>query len=142
MSNKKIDLLFADGAYSMRLGLAQINEIEKKCGFLGAVYARLLQGIVPLENGTLAGLNTDAAWGINDIVEPIRQGLIGGGRGVVDGADVKVTPHRANQLIENYVLAKPLGQSWTLAVSILTQAVVGFDPPKKHEPGQDPAAES
>lgn len=141
MGRGVIDLFFGDGSYTFRLGLAQINEIERKCGFLGDVFSRLLKGVYHAEDANFIHDNRDGAWGINDIIEPIRQGLIGGGAGVVDGLEVKVTPHRANQLIDAYVLAQPLGEGWKVALSVLTACIVGFDPPKKPLPDQ-PAPET
>jgi hypothetical protein len=128
-----IDLAFADGIYTFDLGLAQINEIQSKCGAgIGAVYARVLKGryfIAELAIGNPA----EAEYRIEDLIAVIKQGLIGGGRGVVDGQDVVVTAFRANELVENYVLAagKPLKEAWTIAAAVLTARIEGYDPPKK-----------
>jgi hypothetical protein len=48
-----------------------------------------------------------------DIIETIRHGLIGGGKGVVNGEEVKVTPAAiATKLVDTYVLGRPLKPNW------------------------------
>jgi hypothetical protein len=132
MSSTAIDLAFADGVYTFDLGLAQINEIQSKCGAgIGAVYARVCKGRY-LVSGLAIGNPEEASYRIEDLVAVIKQGLIGGGKGVVDGQDVVVTAFRANELVENYVLAsgKPLKDAWTIAAAVLTARIEGYDPPR------------
>jgi hypothetical protein len=127
-----IDLAFADGVYTFDLGLAQINEIQAKCGAgIGAVYARVCKGRY-LAAGLAIGNPMEAEYRIEDLIAVLKQGLIGGAKGIVDGQDVAVTAHRANELIENYVLAsgKPLKDAWTLAAAVLMARIEGYDPPK------------
>lgn len=125
---------FADGEYTFRLGLLQINEIQNRCNAgIGAVFARVDKGryFQKTEAGELAiGNHAEAEYRIEDLTAVIRQGLIGGGRGVVEGVEVKVDPSRADQLIKNYVLCDgfPLGDAWTLAHAILTATIVGYAP--------------
>jgi hypothetical protein len=45
-----------------------------------------------------------------DIIETLRQGLIGGGKGIVNGVEVKVTPVLANTLIKNLRTRPPAGR--------------------------------
>jgi len=135
-----IDLEFADGTYSFGLNLAGINEIETKCGAgLGEVFSRVLAG--RFENdGAFFGHPAHARWKISDIVEVIRQGLLGGsGMATVDGVEAKVTAHRINELIRLYVIERPLSDAWSLAAAILTARIEGYDPPKKDEPATEPA---
>lgn len=135
MPQTSIRLKFADGEYDFRLGLAQINEIQNRCGTgIGAVFARVLKGrffqVTP-EGQVAIGDPSQAEYRIEDLLATIRQGLIGGGKGVVDGAEVVVDAARANQLVENYVAsgAQPLKDAWALAAAILSVAIEGYDPP-------------
>lgn len=128
-----ITLPFADGAYEFDLGLAQINEIQDKCGAgIGAVYARLMKGRYVVGDRPV-GNPLEAEYYLADIVETLRQGLIGGGKGQVDGQDVTVTAYRANQLIDRYVLApgRPIEESWMVAAAVMGARMIGFDPPEK-----------
>lgn len=137
MAQEALQLAFADGEYTFKLTLHGIKEIQEKCGAgLGAVWSRLYASRLNFI-GEDVGMPTDAKWQIADLIEPIRQGLIGGGAGVVDGVDVKVTPMLANRLIENYVLARPLQEAWTLSYAIVAALIEGYDPPKKKEVTSD-----
>lgn len=136
-----IDLKFADGTYTFKLGLAQINELETKCGTgIGAIYARLLKGRYRAQDGEEFGLPLEAEFRNIDLVETIRQGLIGGGRGEVDGQSVVVTTIRANELVERYVVDRPRLEAWETATAVLSALIEGYEPPKKDEPGEGPAA--
>lgn len=139
MGQNSLDIEFADGEYFFALPIARIQELQTKCGIgIGALFARVLRGCVPIDGQIMLtpGL---AEFYATDIVETIRQGLIGGGRGVVNGEEVKVTPPLANRLIEAYVLDRPLIESWSLAASILAACIVGYDPPKKDAPATERA---
>jgi hypothetical protein len=132
-----IDLAFADGTYRFALGLAQIHELQTKCGAgIGAIYARVLQGRMP-EDITVAHPQY-GAYHVDDLVETVRQGLIGGGQGWVDGADVKVPALRANELVERYLLPMPLVQQWNLAASILYAKIDGFVDPEAKKKARRP----
>jgi hypothetical protein len=130
-----ISLEFADGEYLFALGLKQINEIQNACDAgIGAVFARVAHGMFhrkAAEGEVVFGDPMQSAYRMEDLTAVIRQGLIGGGRGTVDGESVTVDTTRANQLIENYVLAErqPLQKSWQLAYTILSSRIVGFEPP-------------
>lgn len=130
-----ITLEFADGEYLFALGLRQINEIQNVCDMgIGAVFARVARGIYhrKTEAGeVLFGDPTQSEYRIEDLTAIIRQGLIGGGQGTVDGEQVKVDATRANQLIDAYVLAdrQPIEKSWKLAYTILAGRIVGFEAP-------------
>jgi hypothetical protein len=138
VARNTIDLEFADGSYTFALPLPQIDELQRKCreasgepSGIGTIFKRVMTGQVQLENGGVVLVPGSADFYILDVVETIRQGLIGGGVGTVDEQEVKVTPALANRLIQNYVLTKPLMDSWSLAASILVAVVMGYDPPKK-----------
>lgn len=120
-----IDLQFADGSYSFKLGLAQIRELQEKTKTgIGALYARVLQG--RMGEGLAEGHPMYAAFHIDDVRETVRQGLIGGGQGRVDEADVPVTSLRATELVERYLDPMPLIEQWNLAAAILFALVEGY----------------
>lgn len=136
-----IDLKFADGEYTFRLGLAQIHELQTKCGAgIGAIYARVLQGRA--QGDVLVGHPAFAAYEIVDLVETIRQGLIGGGEGIVSGQSVKVGALRANELVERYgpgAPGVPLKDMWDIAAAVLYAMIEGYEPKKKAQPKAKPA---
>lgn len=132
-----ISLAFGDGEYLFKLGLAQIAELQTKCGAgIGKIYARVLAG--RYESGLAddplrqtIGLPGQGEWFAGDLLETIRLALVGGGEGMVSGEAVKVSPTRAVQLVEAYVFpARPLDEAWTLAAAILTSLIVGYQPPE------------
>jgi hypothetical protein len=124
-----IDLYFANGAYRFALGLEQVNELQNVCGDgIGAIYARVLQG--RSTDDVTVSHPAYGAYKLADLVETVRQGLIGGGQGIVDEQPVKVEAMRANQLVANYLHAMPLAKQWDLAAAILFAKIEG------HEPGE------
>jgi hypothetical protein len=134
-----IDLNFGDGEYTFALPLAQIAELQRKtdCG-IGALYARVIKGVQLV--GETAVLNPSVAeFYALDLVETIRQGLIGGNHGLVDGEEIKVTPAIANKLLDAYVLGQPLQAAWDVAATVLATCIRGFDPPKKEPPAAERA---
>ena len=108
----EITLPFADGEYAFRLPIRRIVEIEEKAGPIDLVKHRLMHG----------------GWGIHDVVETIRQGLIGGGKGEIDGRPVEVTALRANSLIENYVDGHAIAEHHLTAKAIIAALYVGYAP--------------
>lgn len=122
-----IELFFGDGAYEFALKLPQIVAIEDKCGPIGETFARLLKGRYVGASGPI-GIPGEAAFKHTDLVEIVRQGLIGGGKGLVDGQPVEVTTLTANKLIEVYVHARPLSESWAIAVAVLSALIEGYEP--------------
>lgn len=132
----KIDLDFADGVYTFALPLARIDELQRKTGVgIGALFARVLKGCVRVGDEIVLA-PAAAEFHAVDLVETIRQGLIGGNHGVVNDQEITVSPALAGKLIENYVSDRPLSDSWAAAASILGACIVGYDPPadKKKEP--------
>lgn len=138
-----IQLPFADGEYLFRLGLAQIVELERKCDAgIGRIYGRTRAGRLGFDPAE--ALPDEGEYRFPELVEIIRQSLIGGGAGMVDGVDTTVTPVRANQLVETYLLGATdqrlaLTRIWALAFAILHALVEGYTPPKKDAPGESPA---
>lgn len=128
-----IDLDFADGEYRFALPLAQIDELQRKCGAgIGAIFARTLKGASRHGDNIILAPG-QAEFYAADIIETIRQGLVGGKTGTVDGKAVEVTPPIARRLVDNYVLNQPLSHAWEIAVAILGAVIVGYEPPGKKE---------
>lgn len=125
---------FGDGRYRFALTLSGIEEIQKKSGHgIGAVHRRVLTGVYQVE-GKLVTNGMEAEFSLDEIVETIRQGLIGGGSGMVDEREVSVTPALANRLVKTYVIDRPLNEGWELAAAILLARVVGYEPDAKKKP--------
>lgn len=142
-----LDLEWADGVYTLALPLPRIFEIERKCASgLGEIKARLLAGTLDAgeefgdspERWVLADL--ESKWRAVEVVEIIRQALIGGNRAVIDGKPTGVSDWMANKLIDGYVNNRPLELNVKIAISILHATIVGFEPPKKAEPVKRPAS--
>lgn len=142
----KIDLDFADGTYTFALPLARIDELQRKCGGvgIGAIFARVLKGCIRVGDDVVLA-PAAAEFHAVDLVETIRQGLIGGNHGVVNDQEITVSPALAGKLIDNYVMTAPLSDSWSLAASILGACIVGYEPPvdkKKARPSPQTTAET
>lgn len=105
-SDGSITITWADGDHVFRTRLGEWREIQDKCG----------AGLVEI----LDRLQT-AKWKVDDIREPIRLGLIGGG----------MIPTRALGLVRRYVDERPLAESLPVALTVLMAAIVGVpeDPP-------------
>lgn len=137
-----IDLEFADGTYTFALPLPRIDELQRKTGIgIGGLFARVLKGCTRVRGDVVLSPGSAEFYAL-DLIETIRQGLIGGGKGLANGAEIKVTPGLADRLIQNYVLDRPLSDSWSMAASILGAVIVGYDPPKKDEPADEPATQT
>lgn len=121
----EIALPFADGEYLFKLPIKRICEIEAKSGPIDLVKHRLMAG----------------GWSIHDVVETIRQALIGGGKGEVNGAHVEVTALRANSLIDNYIDGQAIAEHHLTAKAIIAALYVGYTPPsvKKKAPVKRPS---
>lgn len=143
MPDSQIELEFGDGAYTFALPLPQINELQRKCDIgIGGLFARVTKGCFIGPDGKEVFIDPGAGeFYALDLIETIRHGLIGGGRGVVNGEEVKVTTLIANRLVDTYVLGRPLKPSWEIAVSVLGACLMGYDPPKKDGPAQERATE-
>lgn len=140
----EVEIEIADGSYTCALGLQGIREIERAAGGdgIGLVIARTLKGrmasmgdpAMGVARETM-GITIDAEYRIDEVISIVRQGLIAGGKGIVDGAPVRVDMARANQLVSNYLLP-PIGtldRLWTLAAFIALNLAEGYEPPKKKE---------
>jgi hypothetical protein len=139
MASSTIDLEFADGSYTFALPLERIGELQQKAGCgIGKLFGRVTAGVTRVGDDIILAPGSAEFYAL-DLIETIRQGLIGGGKGLVDGAEIKVTPIVAQRLVANYVLNRPLAEVWEHAVSILGATMVGYDPPGEAEPGGSPA---
>lgn len=147
-----IDLEFANGEYRFQLNLPQIDEIQRACdaGIL-EIYGRILAGGFQAAESEILLNPAGGRARAEDLIETIRQGLIGGGYGTVNGQRVDVKPHDAERLIKNYVLDRPIMEWWELAFAIMGACVQGYEPPadegkaeaasrKTASEDQDPAA--
>lgn len=134
-----IEIEFGDGAYTFALPLAQINELQRKTGIgIGGLFGRVLKGCARIGDEIVLAPGQAEFYAL-DIIETVRHALIGGGKGMVSGEKVEVTPQLANRLVDTYVLNRPLSDSWSLAASILGACIVGYIPPKKAEPAEERA---
>lgn len=94
--------------------------------------------ILDLETKCEAGIATvmtrlgSGTWRLNDVREPIRLGLIGGG----------MAPDKAMQAVRNHVDDNPLTSSVLLAYAILEAVMVGVpnDPVGKKPDGEEAGA--
>jgi hypothetical protein len=143
----RVDLTvpFADGLYRFLLTPKEMEELQLLCGSLDrsgnrqpvgifAIYGRLSRGRLVMENGDIDWNNLsmmDAIQGealVADCAQVIRLGLIGGDKAVVDGQEQRVPPARARQLVDQYVLGRPIEEAWTLAFAILGARIGGRKP--------------
>lgn len=99
MADLSYTVFFGDGEHTFRLTNPMIEELEKKCGAIGALSNRLFA-----RNFAQADIN-----------ETIRLALIGGG----------ITPKRAHELIVAYVDGRPLIETYELAARILERTLFG-----------------
>jgi hypothetical protein len=137
-----LELEFADGAYLFDLKLPQLRELQalRECSIF-RLYGRVLRGRYVLE-GQIVALPHEGDAYSDDIFETIRLGLIGGGKGIVNGAEVEVSALTAKRLVETYCHAAPMRESWAIAAAVLAARIEGYDPGPKAEPAQEPAPES
>lgn len=100
MRDARVELEFADGDYSFRLGWGQLIELQEKT--LAGPYV-VLQRLL------------DKSFLIDDVAETIRIGLIGGG----------MEPGKALTMTKRYVKARPPFENLTLATAILMAGLMG-----------------
>ena len=134
-----IDLRFADGDYLFSLNLPQILELQRLCGAgIYAIYGRTLKGFYEIDDGQGGrlefGVPQEGDAHILDLFETVRLALIGGGRGLVNGQEVKVDALRARQLVETYCHPAPLEETRKLAKAILFARIEGYTQKKSPEP--------
>lgn len=109
-----VEFEWGDGVYKFRLRLGEIRELQEKCD----------AGPLVLLRRCIAG-----DWKIDDIREPIRLGLIGGG----------CDPIKALNLLKRYFDDRALMENVEPALKILQAAVLGVP---DEQPGKSEAAEA
>lgn len=132
-----LELYFADGEYSFDLKLPQMAELQEKRGPIFEVYGRVLKGRMLYGGVPVADTMAGGAYA-EDLFETIRLGLIGGGRGMVNGKEIEVTALTAKALVERYCHPAPIKESWSIAAAVLAARIEGYEP-KKDEPAPEPA---
>lgn len=115
-----VDIEWADGSYNFKLSWAGAGEVERKAGC----------GISELFERVIVGRSH-----VGVISETIRQGLLGGSGGTVDGQHFKPTGSQVNALLDRYVTGPdhlPVMENVTIAKAILYGFMVGYtgDPEK------------
>ncbi|MET3710415.1 hypothetical protein ABIC65_001095 [Sphingomonas trueperi] len=125
-----LELEFGDGSYLFDLKLPQLAELQRlrEAGIF-KIYGRVLRGRYFLGGEPVAVAEDGEAFA-EDLYETIRLGLIGGGRGLVNGQEITVSALRAKQLVETYCHPAPLRECWTIAAAILGARVEGYESPK------------
>ena len=109
----RIELDWADGTYSFRLGWGEFGKLQEACDAGPFVILDRLQS---------------GAWRVEDISGVIRLGLIGAG----------MEPPKALKLTRAYVEARPPAENLMVAQAVLSAGLVGApDEP----PGKDEAAD-
>jgi hypothetical protein len=100
-ANGTVELEWGDGPHSFCLAkMGQVLELEERCNAGIMEVLKRLQG---------------QRWRYMDVREPIRLGLIGGGK----------SPPAALALVRRYVEERPLEESALVAMVIVSAAVVG-----------------
>lgn len=126
-----IDIECFDGEYTFRLTMDQITALEDACSAgIGEIYARTLAG--RYTDGKTSFVNPlEGRYRYDELIQIIRQGLIGGNSGLVDGRQIAVNSTKANTLIKTYVHAdrdNPVERAWELAAAVLHACVHGYEP--------------
>lgn len=115
-----------DGTYRFALPMPQMTELERQCGDRGifAIYGGLAAGRYRLD-GQPVNAPHEGQGGSRDVFETVRLGLIGGGVGVVNGEQIKVTPQIAADLVDTYLRPAPMERAWNIAFAILDARING-----------------
>lgn len=101
MNNQgEVTAAWGDGEHGFKLSVAGIFELEEKCAAPFAVIFSRVNG---------------GAYGLADLSETLRLGLIGGGK----------TPVEAKKLVDRYIF--PLAESAPVARLVLMGAMFGFE---------------
>jgi Phage tail tube protein, GTA-gp10 len=112
-------LLWADGEYKFRLRIKELRELQDKCD---AGPAQIMMRLV------------QHTWRVDDILQSIRLGLIGGG----------ASPTDALLLVKRYVEDRPLAENVVIAAEIVAAAISGDpkdDAAKKDQATEEATAE-
>jgi len=95
-----VELDFADGTYSFRLGWGGLEKVQEAC-----------------DAGPYIILNRlfEGEWKTNDVREVIRWGLLGGGNPM----DI------VRKLVRDYVEERPANENIKVALAVMTAALIG-----------------
>lgn len=129
----EITLPWGDAERTFRLGIAEWEKVEEKCG-VGP--PEILNRLAPLFAATEADLSLHQAlisgyagtWRVHDVREPLYQGLIGGG----------LKPTEAGRIVRQLVDERELIESVCLAYQVVRASLIG--PPE--EPLGEPEGEA
>lgn len=153
----EVELELPCGTFLFRLPGVRIAALQEARGFrvtfpdqssgrrpkpIGQIVREHIAGI----GGEMPNLLGDAYSGeydASDSREVIIQGLIGGGRGEIDGEAVIVDEGFARRLVADKIDDWPIEERWKTATAILIACCQGFVPPVKDEdplPGNVEAA--
>jgi hypothetical protein len=137
--------------YRFHLRPKQVEALEQACAYegkrgeitplgIGAIFSRVAKGRAFLSNGDIDWGNVTEAEILaseitqRDCVETIRQALIGGNRAIIAGEVQPVSPTRASQLIDAYVVSQPVEDAWHYAFATLGALIYGVEAPPAEEP--------
>lgn len=131
-----IELDFGDGRYRFWLAMPQILAIEKGERSIMEIWSDLGDALNAIDrDGELTPIFVGGGAGrMREIVDVIKFGLIGGGSGFVNGAEIEVSPITATRIIETYVHNRPIAETLPVAWAILQAAIFGVRLKKKAEP--------
>ncbi len=107
----RVELTWADGDYTFRLGFGEIEALQEACDAGPWV---ILERLISRQCK------------VGDIAHVIRQGLIGGGQ----------PPVEATRLVRTYVEKRPPAENLMTAATILFAAVQGADDEQPGERGE------
>ena len=99
---KGVSLVWPGGEHSFLLNIDHLKALQQKCDAgPGFILGRLQTG----------------SWHVEDVLETIRLGLIGGGMGTA----------AARELVDRAVIGEPLAKFVITATLVLASAIVGAD---------------
>lgn len=98
--NASISFDWADGLHVFRLGIGQLRELQEK---------------VDAGPAFILGRLADGSWRVDDLIQTLRLGLIGGG----------MAPAEAVKLVRRYVEERPLLESIIPAQLVLSAVLTG-----------------
>lgn len=139
-----IELDFAGETRRFRIAIGEIRKIQEKCDagpgeiaqrlapFLAYAAARAearARGVEP--PSLMAALMTSGVgnWRVDDVREPILQGLIGAG----------MEPGPATRLVRGWVEERPLAESIPIAFAVMMAAIAGAE---DEQPAGEPQGEA
>ncbi len=144
MADTAVTLPFADGRYTFALPVARVFAIERtgEKRSIFTIYDDLAGGLVPNESEGFSYAFGGSAR-MDEIRAVIREGLIGGREGIVDGETIVIGQADAVRLIEGYCYPhRPAAEDAETALFILDAAIRGVQLKKKADPQPDPQSRS